>query len=297
MNNTKNDFLVPTDFKLYSLKATDFAKRLQKQINGKIHLLHVVESQSWWSSYFNEKEIIQQATGKLEFLKKEQNLSSDTEIKVVIGSRHQEIVKYAKQMNARYIILSDNYPLSKRIKKLGSTVSQVIMRAERPVITLTEKEESVFKNVVVPMDLNQSCRMQLYCSVAMALNHNSKIHMVSVIFNKEQLESSRIHNKIEKYKKTYEDNGIEYSVKLILKEEQLAYKEILKYSHDNNMDSILIMTHSESVRYDNYLGAFAHHIINEATIPVVSINNESASDWESKLATASFDPLGIFTRK
>ena len=297
MNTTKNDFLVPTDFKLFSLKAIDYARKLQEQINGKIHLLHVVESQSWWSSYFNETEIIQQASQKLELLRKEQNLPPDTELKVVLGSSYQEIIKYARQMNARYIVLSDNYPLSRGGKKLGSTVSQVIMRAERPVINLTEKEESVFRNVVVPMDLNQSCRMQLYCSVAMALNHNAKIHMVSVVFNEKQLESSRIHNKIEKYKKTYEDNDIAYSIKLLVKEEQLAYKEILKYAHKNKMDSILIMTHKESVRYDNYLGAFAHHIINEATMPVVSINNASASNWESKLTATSFDPLGIFTRK
>jgi nucleotide-binding universal stress UspA family protein len=230
-------------------------------------------------------------------LKKEQNLPDKTIIKVVIGKSYEEIIKYAKKINARYIVLADNYPLSKGDKKLGSTVSQAIMRAERPVITLTEKEESQFKNVLVPLDLHQSCRMQLYCSIAMALNHGSKIHMVSVIFNMEQLKSSRIHNKIEKYKRAYEDNGIDYSIELIVKEETLAYKEILNYAHTNNMDSILIMTHRESARYDNYLGAFAHHIINGAKIPVITINNASASNWESKLPTTTIDPMGIFTKK
>jgi nucleotide-binding universal stress UspA family protein len=265
-------------------------------IDGKIHLLHAIESQNWWNSYFNEKEIIKQAFEKLELLKKEQNLPEDTIIEVVSGKSDEEIIKYAKLSNARYILLSDNYPLSKGNKKLGSTVSQVIMRSERPVITLTEKTNSVFKNVVVPLDLNQSCRMQLYSSVAMAINHSSIIHMVSVVFNEKQLKFSRIHNKIEKYKKAYEDNGIEYTIKLLVKEEQLAYREILKYAQENNMDSILIMTHRESVRYDNYLGAFAHHIINDATIPVVTINNASASSWESKLTASIVDPLGIFRK-
>ncbi len=297
MNTQKKDFLIPIDFKLFSLKSIDYAKNLKTDLNGKIHLLHVIEYQSWWNSYFNEQEIIQQAKEKLELLKKEQSLPDDTIIEVVLGKSHEEVIKYAKKINARYIVLSDNYPLSKGNKKLGATVSQVIMRAERPVISLTEKEESLFKNVLVPLDLHQSCRMQLYCSIAMALNHGSKIHMASVVFNKEQFNSSRIHSKIEKYKKAYEDNGIEYSVKLLVKEERLAYKEILNYAHTDKIDSILIMTHRESARYDNYLGAFAHHIINEATMPVVSINNASASFWESKVATSFSDPLGIFSKK
>jgi nucleotide-binding universal stress UspA family protein len=297
MNTQKKDLLIPVDFKLFSLKAIDFAKRIKEQVKGTIHLFHVVESQSWWSSYFNEKEILLQAKEKLERIKNEQNLPQDTVLEVAMGTAHEQAIKYAKLINARFIVLSDNYPLSKGVTRLGSTVSQVIMRAERPVITLTEKEDSVFKNVLIPLDLNQSCRMQLYGSIAMALNHSSKLHIVSVVNNEEQLKLSRIHNKIEKFKKAYEDNSIDYSVKLLIKEEQLAYKEILNYAHNNSMDSILIMTHNESVRYDNYLGAFAHHIINEATMPVVSINNASAKSWESKLSTSYIDPFGIITKK
>ena len=297
MNTQKKDLLVPVDFKLFSLKAIDFAKKIKEKINGRIQLLHVVTTQSWWSTYFNETEIMLEAEEKLKRIRNEQNLPQDTVLEVAIGTAHEQIIKYAKKINTRFIVLSDNYPLSKGVTRLGSTVSQVIMRAERPVITLTEKEESVFKNVLVPLDLNQSCRMQLYGSIAMALNHNSKLHIISVVNSEKQLKSSRIHNKIEKFKKAYEDTGIDYTVKLLIKEAQLAYQEILNYAHGNVMDSILIMTHNESASYDNYLGAFAHHIINEATMPVVSINNAAARYWESKLGTAAIDPLGIFSRK
>jgi hypothetical protein len=85
MKTQKTDFLVPIDFKLFSLKSIDYAKNLLNDLKGTIHLIHVIESESWWSSYFNEKEIIQQASEKLEMLKKEQNLPDKTIIKVVIG--------------------------------------------------------------------------------------------------------------------------------------------------------------------------------------------------------------------
>ncbi|MFC2137782.1 universal stress protein [Bacteroidota bacterium] len=297
MKNTKKNLLVPIDFKVYCLKSIEYAKKLQSENQGKIHLIHVIESQSWWAGYFNSEELVKSATEKLESLKKEEQLPLNTEVVVIQGKRYKEIIEYANKINARHIVLADNYPLSTGVKKLGSTLSQVIMKAEQPVVSITNKEQVVFKNIAVPLDLNQSCRMQLYNSVAMALNHNSKIHLVSVLFGKKDLKLSRINQKIEKYKKTYEENGIDYTIQLLVKEEIFAYKEIIRYCEQNQVDSILIMTHRESASFDNYLGAFAQHIINEATMPVISINNASAKNWESKLSTAIIDPLGIFTKK
>ncbi len=297
MKNSKVDLLVPVDFKVFSLKSIDYAKKLQLDKPYKIHLLHVVDSQAWWDDYFNSEELIATAAEKLKAFSKEQELSQDTEVVILQGKSYKKIIEYASRINARYIIMSDNYPLSKGSKILGSTLSQVIMMAEQPVISITNTEDVIFKNMVVPLDMNQSCRMQLYNSVAMALNHNAKIHIVTVLFGEKDLESSRIKKKVEKYTKTYEENGIDYTIQLLLKKETFAYKEIIDYCDKNQIDSILIMTHTESASFDNYLGAFAQHIINEATMPVVSINNASAKFWESKLGTPTIDPLGIFPKK
>ena len=295
MKNSKLDLLVPIDFKINCLKSIEYAKKLQAISKGKIHLIHVIESQSWWAEFFNSAELLRSAFEKLERIKKEQLLPTNTEIAVVQGKRHKEITEYANKINARYIVLADNYPLSKGVKRLGSTLSQVIMKAEQPVVSITNSERNVFKNIVVPLDLTQSCRFQLFNSVAMALHHNSKIHIVSVLFGKQDLKSSRINQKIEKYKKTYEENGIKYSVKLLVKEKNLAYKAIIKYCEEHEVDSVLIMTHNESIKFDNYLGAFAQHIINEATMPVVSINSASSQFWENRVANSFVDPLGIIS--
>ncbi len=293
-SKTKFDLLVPVDFKIFCLKALDYAMKLQSQINARIHLLHVIESQSWWDDMFNLEEFKRNAIRKLTAMKEEHQLPENTEIKVLDGKAKNEITNYAKEIDARYIIMADNYPLAYGSKRLGSTLSQVIMKAEEPVISITNKEDRIFKNIVVPLDLNRSSRMQLYNSVAMALTHNAKIHLVSVLFGKNDLKSSRINQKIEKYKKTYEENGVDYKVELLVKEENMAYKSILKYCGQNDIDTILIMTHKESATFDNYLGAFAQHIINEATMPVVSINNASAQYWEKNLGDSKDISFGLF---
>jgi nucleotide-binding universal stress UspA family protein len=297
MKNIKTDLLVPIDFKIYCLKSIDYAKNLQKIIKGKIHLLHVIEYQTWWGSHFNELELEKAAIHQLETLKKEQNLSDDTVVSVVRGKPYSGIIEYANEINAFYIIMSYNYPLAQEGKRLGSTLSQVIIKADKPVISITNKENSIFKNVVVPIDLHKSTRLQLYNSVALALRFNSKIHLVSVLFGERNTKSKRTNDKIEKYKKTYQENGIDFTVKLLVKEEFYAYKSIIKYCEQNKIDSILIMTHNEAASFDNYIGVFAQHIINEATMPVISINNTSGEALENIITDTFVDPFGILTKK
>ncbi len=297
MKDKKSDLVVPVDFKMYSLKSIDYAKKLNAKIGGKIHLVHVIESQPWWEGGFSASGLIKTAKEKLAAIRREEQMPESTEIVVLQGKRHREISAYATKINARYIVLADNYPQTDSMQKLGSTLSQIITTAEQPVISITNKEDRIFNNIAVPIDLSQETRLKLYKSVALALNHNAKIHLVSVLFNKRKLQSSRMQQKIEKYKKTYEENGIDYKVELLVKEEEMAYREIIKYCEKNNIDTILLMTHKETASFDNYLGAFAQHIINSATMPVVTINNASASDWEVSLSKTMVDPLGIFDRK
>lgn len=297
MKEAKTNLLIPVDFRIFCLKAIEYAMKLSEVSQGKIYLLHVIESESWWDDQFNAEKITRSAYEKLELLKKEQHLPENTDLKVIQGKRHQEIIAYSEHINARYIILADNYPLTSGNIRLGSTLSQVITLAPRPVISITNREERIFKNIAVPLDLNQTSRLQLFNSVAMALQHQSKIHLISVLFGETDLRSSRINQKIEKYKKTYEENGIDFTVKLLVKGKDLAYKSILKYCEEQKVDSILIMTHSEIAKFDNYLGAFAHHIINEATMPVISINNTSAQYNEAHITHSFVDPLGVFSSK
>lgn len=296
MKSAQTDLLVPIDFKIYSLKSIEYAKNLIKKSHGKIHLLHVIESQSWWAGYFNENELEKGALDKLKLLKKEQHLPDNTELVVLQGTAYKEIVSYANIVNALFIIMSDNYPLTKEKKVLGSTLSQVIIKAEKPVISITEKEDSIFKNVVVPIDLQKSCRLQLYNSVALALRYNSTIHLVSVLMDAKQRKSKRLLEKIEKYKQVYEENEIDYRIQLLVKDDFWAYKSIINYCNQQKADSVLIMTHNEAAGFDNYIGVFAHHIINEATMPVITINNASAQDTDSKISGSFLDPFGIMSK-
>lgn len=290
MKNENNILIVPVDFEEHSNLSVQYADKLSKQIDGKIHLVHVVTSESWWKGAFNSNMFKELAAKKLESIVEEFNLSPDTEMHVLEGTRHKAILEYADRIQPRYLILADNYPSTKGIKKIGSTLSQIIISSKFPVITAKSVPETIFKNVLLPLDLTRNCSLKLEKSVKLAKSYHSTIKIASVLFG--TTDHARINEKLSRYKKMYDENQINYSTQLIKKKKRMAFQEILNTAEKNNCDAILIMTHKET-GIDNYLGAFAHHIINEATIPVISITKGAAKEKGNSYLTPFVDPFGI----
>lgn len=295
MNTKQNILLVPVDFGDYYHLALNYAKQLMPIINGQIHLLHVLDLREWWLEDIKPEKLINNSFNKLIEISKKYQLPDDTSFHVLQGKRHQRIVEYAEENQVRYILMVDNIPGNPGEIRLGSTLSNVIITAKQPVITVKKVTENKFKNILVPLDLNNDCRLKLFNSISLALQHKAKLNIVSVVFGDMEKEQIRLQEKIDKYTKLYKENHIEYSVKILKKEEDFAYRAILDYSTEIDCDSIIIMTHRESAGIDNYLGAFAHHIINESPIPVISLNNASSNKSSKGIISSIVDPMNFFS--
>ncbi|KAB2867486.1 MAG: universal stress protein [Bacteroidales bacterium] len=294
MSTKKNILLVPVDFGDQYHLALTYAKQLAPIINGEIHLLHVLDLRDWWLEDIKPEKLTNDAFNKLIEVSRKFQLDQKTVYKVLQGKRHEKIVEYADENLVRYILMVDNIPGNPGEIRLGSTLSNVIIMAKQPVITVKKVTETKFKNILVPLDLANDCRLKLFNSISLALQHNAKINIVSVVFGDIEQEESRVQEKINKYARLYQENHIDYSVKILRKDEDFAYRAILDYSTEINCDSIIIMTHRES-GIDNYLGAFAHHIINESPIPVITLNNASSNKAKRNLISSILDPIGIFS--
>ena len=294
MSTKKNILLVPVDFGDQYHLALNYAKQLVPIINGEIHLLHVLDLRDWWLEDIKPEKLTNDAFNKLIEVSRKFQLDQKTVYKVLQGKRHEKIVEYADENLVRYILMVDNIPGNPGEIRLGSTLSNVIIMAKQPVITVKKVTETKFKNILVPLDLANDCRLKLFNSISLALQHNAKLNIVYVVFGDIEQEESRVQEKINKYARLYQENHIDYSVKILRKDEDFAYRAILDYSTEINCDSIIIMTHRES-GIDNYLGAFAHHIINESPIPVITLNNASSNKAKRNLISSILDPIGIFS--
>ena len=216
--------------------------------------------------------------------------------RIETGKIYGQILKIAKENSARFIVMGRTSKESGR-GRFGSNAMHVVEEAPCPVITIpTVKCDTTFKNIVLPIDLTQRTREEVFNAISFGLFFNANIHLVSVIMGGISARKSRIYKKMQGMKKTIEENGVKCTEKLFKKTHLAVHEVILDYSKEIHADALMVMTHQEISTSDKYIGAVAHHIINESPISVISLTsiassmskqNEKSSHWFGKLFTTS----------
>jgi nucleotide-binding universal stress UspA family protein len=294
--------LVPVDFNAPSVQAFRYAYNLSKQIGGKIVLLNIIQTPGILSDFFSKGEQLVQLSNlvkdKLSELQK-QVVEKDDSIEVVTrverGKPYEKILAMAKEYNARMIVLGENHQGTDANQNLGSTVYQVTLKSPIPVLTLKGNVENMNKRIVVPLDLTAQMRRQLYSAAVYGLNYNAEIHLVSALIGGIKLRDSRIFRKLKQAKQILNDSGIEAKTKLFSRSDEPPYRKVMKYAEEIDAGLILVMTHKEGYTYDNYIGAFAHHIINKSSVPVLSLTAAATNVDFKEFINPLIDPAGVLT--
>lgn len=169
MPNKRTILLVPVDFGDQYHLALTYAKQLVPVLNAEIHLLHVLDLRDWWLEDIKPEKLVNDSFNRLIEVSRKFQLDQNTVYKVLQGKRHQKIVEYADENKVRYILMTDNIPGNPGEIRLGSTLSNVIIMAKQPVITVKSVTQEKFKNILVPLDLTNDCRLKLFNSISLAL--------------------------------------------------------------------------------------------------------------------------------
>lgn len=297
MENLKKDIIVPVNFSSESENSLEEAVFLAKLLKSKIHLINIIEISYWWNKLVITKET-KENLSQLSY-NNLKNIASkypeiEFELKVNFGRVHEQILKYSTSVNAGLIILGDKHKEEKENKILGSIVTHVITESKIPVITIKNKIDTEISNIVVPIDLSEDTDRQVLSAIAFNRHANAMLHFVSVHFTSFGNRNLRIKKKVNELEKTLKENEINFTINLIKKRKTYAYQDILEYSEKINSDLIVIMTHKEKYSFDNYIGAFAHQIINYSKAPVMTITSQASKSGVSTVVNKFIDPLGIF---
>ena len=297
MEEFKKDIIVPVNFSGDTESLIEEAILLSKLLKSKIHLINVIEINDWWSNMVISKDIKEKLhklslENLISTAKKYDNIEFETQ--VLYGRIHEQILKYSESVSAGLIVLCDKHKTDIKNKILGSIVTHVITESKIPVITIKNKIDTEIRNIVIPVDLSSNTEAQITSAIAFNNNCNAKLHFVSVLFDSYRNRNRRIKSKAKHLEKQLKEYNVKYSVNLIRKRKAYAYQDILEYSQNVNSDLIFIMTHKEKVNFDNYIGAFAHQIINHATVPVLTITSQATSPDTHIFINQLIDPLGVF---
>jgi nucleotide-binding universal stress UspA family protein len=304
MRKDKKHILVPVDFQGPSKEAAQYALRLARQLKSELYLLNIIYTPGFPGKFFESGNLIVKVTdhAKEELQKMVKELQAEDHgikihTRVDRGKRYDRILAVAKEIDARMIIMGENHQGDEAQKDLGSTLYHVTLKSPVPVLTLKGKEPQFPKEIVVPIDLAQETRKQLYSAMVYGMNYGAKIHLVSSLVPGVKLKQSLIYKKIRNVRFTLQQNGVETELQVFEKREKPSYELILDYAEKINAGMILIMTHREGYNYDNYIGAFAHHIINRSSVPVLSLTASAVDFTFREVMKTIVDPVGIFFKK
>jgi nucleotide-binding universal stress UspA family protein len=194
-------------------------------------------------------------------------------LRVTVGNLVQEILITAEKINCDLIIIK------KRKRKVSrfsffrrENADKIIFSALCPVLTIPGKRSrNTIKNILIPIDITKKTSIKIAWAKYLAKEFNAKVHAVSVLdLNIDPLKSLA-YQKALFIEKSMREEGLEANVELLKANNQSMHQVILSYIAELNPDLVLIMTHQESILFDNYIGKFATEVIHGSISPIFSL--------------------------
>jgi nucleotide-binding universal stress UspA family protein len=272
--------LVPIDFSEQSMIALGQAFSLAKIKKSDVVLLSVIQDLTIMQSLFMDNkshEFQKKLNDKLINLASEYQDKYNVEVDTMVakGKVYEQINNVAEMISADLIIMGTNGSPKTAIRKfIGSNAERVVRSAYCPVITIKGKEHRAgCKNIILPLDLEKETKEKVTTAIEYARYWNATIRVVSVILNKNNDEiRKRLIRNIEQVSSFIQKTGVKCTSELLDGDEkQTLGSFVLDYEKNFEADLIIIMTKKEELSLSNNISVTARYIINNSSIPVMSI--------------------------
>ena len=280
MIQSTNKILVPIDFSEQSLIALEQSYNLAREYHAEITLLNVIEENSMLAKLFSSeqqddfrKKVQEQLDTLAESVTKKSKIIVNT--LVAKGSVYEKIAEVADLINATMIVMGSNGDGGLKKRFIGSNALRVVRESNIPVITIKGKHHrNGCRNIILPLDLSKETREKVTKAIELSkLFHGSIIRVVSVLFTTDEFVVNKLTRQLGQVKSFLEKEGIECTAEIVkgIKGEETLAQNVLEYAERSKGDLILIMTQQEVDFTKYFIGSSAQEIINDSSIPVMSI--------------------------
>lgn len=192
---------------------------------------------------------------------------------VTSGNLVKEILDVSEKEKCDLIIIKKRKRMASKTGLFKSeNADKLISKALCPVITIPEKNtEHNIKDILIPVDITKKVTMKIAWAKYIAERFKVKIHIVSVLdLNIEPLKSLA-YRKALKIEESMKEAGLDAEVKLLKTNNRPMHDVVLSHIAEVNPDFVLMMTHQESILFDDYIGKFATEVIHRSPSPVFSL--------------------------
>ena len=273
-----NEILVAVDFSESSINALEHAIGVAERFNSNI-LMVWVESKS--SLQYLELEKGDDVKKKValrfdEIIKKyKPNLNGqDIEYRCRKGVAYKEIVALSIENKVDMIITGVHGAHGFRRFLMGNNANHIIAEAKCPVLTigLHRTLGRALQDIVLPIDQSLDTRQKVGIATQFAQLFGATIHILGLYTSSVKTLQRRVDEYVRQVNKHLVKNGIKTEIHI--EKNYKGAKSILNYSKKVDANLILTMIETESRTSDLWLGSQGQQLVNQSTIPVLSIANK-----------------------
>ena len=194
--------------------------------------------------------------------------------KISTGKVYTEVPAEAKACKAFMVVCGTHGASGFEKFWIGSNANRIVSASACPVITIRGgiNIKRPLKKIVMTIDSTQETRQKASFTAMIAKPHDAEISIQKLYSTK----TKSIRQNVDLYAAQVERFFIQEGVKFNTISEETANipESIINYSIKIDANLISIMTEQESSTSTLWLGPYAHQIVNQSPIPVLSVHSK-----------------------
>ncbi|MFC5972039.1 universal stress protein [Halomarina salina] len=298
---TYDTILIPTDGSTETTPAFEHGLAIAERFDASVHALYVVDlgyseaefpdDDAWRSVYEDAEREANAALDDLALLAQERSPT----ISVVRSIRHghpaQVVLDTIEETATDLVVMGPRR--TSRIRRLfvGSTTERVVRASPVPVLTLrAESDETAtergdptteYADILVATDGSPGSARAVEHAVALAAEYEATLHAISVVERRYARSSFREFVEDEGYRALRSvldraaEAGVHVRTELV---EGVPHEAIVEYVADHGVDLVVVGTHGRTGLDRLVLGSVAAHVVQTASVPVVTVPSAAHSD-------------------
>ena len=273
MEIKKNVLLVPYDFTSIGDYALEHAIGIAQTIDYDVFIFHVINKET---KSRIKREKLPANFVEMELQKVVERVTENNKVYVKFitkeGNIFKDIAVVAKEVGARFVLMGTHGKKGMQ-HVTGSWALKVISASEIPFIVVQEKHfKHGYKNIVFPIDDTVESKQKVKWAIHIAKIFNSTIHIISTNESSREI-AARVYRNTQQIKKFFDENGIEYILKVNDEKGGNFAKSVINYAEFIDADLIMIMTEPDALLPAFNWGKWDEQILfNTAKVPVMCVN-------------------------
>ncbi|HWY37429.1 MAG TPA: universal stress protein [Bacteroidia bacterium] len=278
--NTKK-ILVPVDFSKTAGRAIKHAAFIARLTKGELLLLFVQKKNDLIDIILpavklkDTSVITRFLEEKLRVLAEE--IRKEYGIKVTpiisLGNITSEIVSIAEENKVGLIVMGTQGGDSINDAFMGSNAYRTLTKSSIPVMTVrSEAPKLGYSNILLPIDSSEHSRQKVNSAIQLADKFASHLYLLGVLGKKEDNYEYKLKVILPQIEKMAKTKNLACTAEIVKAENRA--QRTLAYAKKVNADLIIIMADQNAEFSSIVLGSYAHQLINNSRIPVLSIPPE-----------------------